>query len=86
MEKWKELFARLKGELVTQLNLLATAVLLYISQQPNAPIEDILGFLPEGFHAVAKVALPVVWGILVQVAIELLKKRTAEKVTTEIGG
>ncbi len=77
MDYFKALVAKLKGELVTQLNLLATAALLWFVAQPSAPLADILAYLPASTHGAATFAIPVLWGIVVQFAIELLKKRSA---------
>jgi hypothetical protein len=72
---------KLKGELITQLNVLFTAALLWISQQENAPLDPLIAALPASMEAPAKFILPVLVGILVQFAVELLRKRTAAEAT-----
>lgn len=78
IEKIRAAIARVRTELITQLNVVATAVLLFIANSPNAPTDDLVALLPGGLaQGVAKVAIPMLWGILVQIAVERIKKRAA---------
>lgn len=75
---------QLKTELITQLNVVFTAVLLWVSQQNDAPfVGDLVALLPEGLQGIGKVVLPMLVGIVVQFAVELLRKRTAEQAVAE---
>lgn len=65
----------LKSELLTKLNLLATAVLLWIVSQPGAPTEKVLEFLPASYASIVTVVLPILWAVLVQFAIKRLKEK-----------
>jgi hypothetical protein len=65
----------LKSELLTKLNLLATAILLWIVSQPGAPTDKILEFLPASWHGLVAVILPILWAVVVQFAIGELKNR-----------
>lgn len=77
-ELFKALVAKLKGELVTQLNLAATLVLVWVIQQPSAPVNAILAYVPASLHGAVTLAAPLVWGLIVQLAIEAQKKKTVE--------
>jgi hypothetical protein len=68
----------LKSEALTKLNLLATAVLLWIVSQPGAPTEKVLEFLPASWASIVTVVLPVLWMVIVQFAIKELKERQPE--------
>lgn len=76
MEKFTD---KLRSELLTKLNLLATAVLLWIVNQPGAPTEKVLEFLPASWAQAVTLILPLAWALLVQYAIALLKKNAAEQ-------
>lgn len=78
------LVAKLKGELVTQLNVLATLVLLWVIQQPSAPVNAILAYVPASLHGLVTLAAPLVWGLVVQAAIELQRKRTVETTLNDL--
>lgn len=69
------MFKLLKSELLTKLNLLATAILLWIVSQPGAPTDKVLEYLPASWHGIVAVAAPLVWAIVVQLAIGELKNR-----------
>lgn len=69
----------LRSELLTKLNLFATAALLWIVSQPGVPTEKVLAFLPESWHSTVVVILPLAWALLVQYAIAKLKKNAAEQ-------
>jgi hypothetical protein len=69
----------LKSELLTKLNLFATAALLWIVSQPGVPTDKVLGFLPESWHGAVSVILPLAWALLVQYAIAKLKKNAADQ-------
>lgn len=69
----------LKSELLTKLNLLATAALLWIVAQPGAPTDKVLEFLPASWAQVVTVLLPLAWALLVQYAIAKLKKNAADQ-------
>lgn len=71
----EKLLGLLKSELLTKLNLLATAILLWIVSQPGAPTEKVLEFLPESWASIVSVILPILWAIVVQFAIKELKER-----------
>jgi hypothetical protein len=84
----KNVVTSLKTELITQINILATVVLVWITTQPNAPTDKVLEYLPANYHSLAAVVFPILWGIVVQFAIHRLKTRTAaateEKVVGEL--
>lgn len=71
----EKLFALLKSELLTKLNLLATAILLWIVSQPGAPTDKVLEFLPDSWHSIVVIVLPILWAVIVQFAIGELKNR-----------
>lgn len=71
----KKLLELLKSELLTKLNLLATAVLLWIVNQPGAPTDQVLEYLPDSWHGLVRVIAPIVWAIIVQLAITQLKHK-----------
>lgn len=74
----EKLFGLLKSELLTKLNLLATAILLWVVSQPGAPTEKVLEFLPASWASVVTVILPILWAVIVQFAIKELKERQPE--------
>jgi hypothetical protein len=74
----------LKSELLTKLNVVATAILIWITTQPSAPIDKVLAYLPESTHALAAVIAPVLWAVVVQFAIQRLKKQTAEQAVNDL--
>lgn len=74
-----KLLGMLKSELLTKLNLLATAILLWIVSQPGAPTEKVLEFLPDSWANIVTLVLPVLWALIVQYAIKELKEREPEK-------
>lgn len=80
----ENLLALLKTELLTKLNVVATAILIWITTQPSAPIDKVLAYLPESTHALAAVVAPVLWAVVVQFAIQRLKKQTAEKAVNDL--
>lgn len=69
----------LKSELLTKLNLVATAILLWIVNQPGAPTEQVLKYLPDSWHGLITAIAPVIWMIIVQLAIGELKNREPDK-------
>lgn len=75
-----DVFNRLKGRLLTSLNLIYTSVLMWLSTAGNLPpVETLVEFLPEGARPLGRLLLPVFAGVLVQVAAELLKKDATQK-------
>jgi hypothetical protein len=79
-----KILGMLKSELLTKLNLLATAVLLWIVSQPNAPTDKVLEFVPADYHSLVTTIAPILWAILVQFAIGQLKRKTAEKTEEKV--
>lgn len=73
----EKILGLLRSELLTKLNLLATAALLWIVSQPGVPTDKVLAFLPESWHATVVVILPLAWALLVQYAIAKLKTNAA---------
>jgi hypothetical protein len=71
----EKLFSLLKSELLTKLNLLATAVLLWIVSQPGAPTDKVVEFLPESWHSIVVLILPIIWAVIVQFAIGRLRDK-----------
>ena len=78
-----KLVALLKSELLTKLNLLATAILLWIVSQPGAPTDKVLEFLPASWASVVTLVLPILWAVIVQFAIKELKERQPD--TPQVG-
>lgn len=80
-DKLRALLARLKASIaairvtvLTQLNVLGTGLLVYVMEHPTAPAE-LLEAIPESFRGTARIALPIVWLVLIQYAIGHLKKK-----------
>lgn len=71
----EKLFSLLKSELLTKLNLVATAVLLWIVSQPNAPTDKVLEFLPDSWAQIVTIVLPILWAVIVQFAIGRLRDK-----------
>lgn len=71
----EKLLTLLKSEFLTKLNLLATAILLWIVSQPGAPTDKVLEFLPDSWHNIVVIVLPILWAVIVQFAIGELKNR-----------
>lgn len=86
MDIVKALVAKLKGELVTQLNVVATIALLWVIQQPSAPVAAVLAYVPANLHGVVTVLAPLVWALIVQAAIEAQRKRTIETTINDLVG
>jgi hypothetical protein len=66
---------KLKSELLTKLNVLATVILLWIINQPGAPTDKVLEFLPASWAQIVTLVLPLLWAVVVQFAIKELKER-----------
>lgn len=69
----------LKSELLTKLNVLATVILLWIVNQPGAPTEVVLGYLPPSWAQAVTLILPLVWAAVVQLAIKELADRQPDE-------
>lgn len=81
-----KLLSLLKSELLTKLNVLATAILLWIVSQPGAPTEKVLEFLPASWASIVSMVLPILWAIVVQFAIKELKERQPAEPTPPAEG